>query len=207
MASTVIHLCVAKEIDDVLNVDTKDFYIGSVAPDIGKLVGIGKAPTHFATVDDSIPGLEDFLSKYKNSLHEDFTLGYFVHLYTDYLWYKYFITDYVRDNTISLHNGDYVELSDDVYKKFIYNDYTDMNAKLIEFYDLDLRFMFNYIPNIKTSMTEVPTEKLDVLFNKSIEILSESKKPKQYVFNIREVSKFIEFASQIIIDELKELKK
>ena len=208
MASTVIHLCVAKEIDDALSINSKDFHIGSIAPDIGKIVGIGKAPTHFGNnSDDATPIMQRFLNKYKDKLDEDFTLGYFVHLYTDYLWDKYFVTDFVREDTITLHNGDVVELSDEVYKKFIYNDYTDMNVKLINFYDLDLRFLFNPPFGIETSIKEMPIDKITELFDKSIEILKESEKKKNYVFNILEVTKFIEFASPIIVEEILRRKK
>ena len=31
------------------------------------------------------------INKYKNHLNDDFVMGYFIHLYTDYLWFKYFI--------------------------------------------------------------------------------------------------------------------
>ena len=207
MPSTIIHLCVAKEINEVIHRDKKDFYIGSIAPDIGKIIGVGKAGTHFSDIEDTTPMVDRFLKKYKDKLHEDFTLGYFVHLYTDYLWEKYFVTDFVKNDTITLHNGEAISLSDEAYKKFVYNDYTDMNIKLIEFYDLDLGFLFNERNGIETSIEEVPKERIKDLFDKSIEILKASKNSKNYVFDIIEVSRFIEFVSPIIVEELKKLEE
>ena len=207
MPSTIIHLCVAKEVNETLHREKKDFYIGSIAPDIGKIVGIGKAGTHFSDVEDTTPKVDRFLKKYKDKLHEDFTLGYFIHLYTDYLWEKYFVTDFVHDGSIFLNNGDEVPLAHDLFLEYLYNDYTDMNIKLIEFYDLDLGFLFNDRNGIETSIEEVPKDKIKDLFDKSIEILEASKNSKNYVFDIREVSRFIEFVSPIIIDELKRIEE
>ena len=91
MASSMIHMAVAKELNDKLKRDSKSILIGSIAPDIAKLIGENKVRSHFEDRDDDIPNLNKFLSKYKVKLDDDFVLGYYIHLYTDYLWFKYFI--------------------------------------------------------------------------------------------------------------------
>ena len=42
MASAVIHLCVAKKIHNYLQNDERLFSLGSIAPDIAKIVGEDK---------------------------------------------------------------------------------------------------------------------------------------------------------------------
>ena len=39
MASSMIHMAVAKELNDKLKRDSKSILIGSIAPDIAKLIG------------------------------------------------------------------------------------------------------------------------------------------------------------------------
>ena len=94
MASAMIHIAVANEINKVLKMDQRKLLIGSIAPDMGKLIGRDKSITHFVD-DDSpdIPNMDLFLKKYKNNLNDPFVLGYYIHLYTDYLWFKYFISE------------------------------------------------------------------------------------------------------------------
>ena len=64
--------------------------LGTIAPDIAKHIGKTKHESHFLFEDDEIPSLNIFLDKYKNHLSDDFVLGYYIHLYTDYIWFKYF---------------------------------------------------------------------------------------------------------------------
>lgn len=93
MASAVIHLAVANEINKKLNRDKSQLLIGAIAPDISKFIGEDKTKSHFLKeLDSNIPDIESFLNKYKNNLTDDFVMGYFIHLYTDYLWFKYFVT-------------------------------------------------------------------------------------------------------------------
>ena len=94
MASSVIHIAVANEINKKLNRNTSQLLIGSVAPDISKIVGDTKRHSHFLDNNDTnIPNIDKFLKKYQSKLDNDFVLGYFIHLYTDYLWFKYFIPE------------------------------------------------------------------------------------------------------------------
>ena len=48
MASAVIHLAVAKELEKSLNIKyKKDYYLGAIAPDLAKQIGETKDKSHF----------------------------------------------------------------------------------------------------------------------------------------------------------------
>ena len=101
MASSVIHICIANEINKTINRDSKKLLIGTIAPDISKLLGETKFYSHFLdNVNNNIPNINKFLDKYGNYLNDDFVLGYYIHLYTDYLWFKYFIPNIIKGNYI-----------------------------------------------------------------------------------------------------------
>ena len=68
MASSMIHIAVANEINKTLKRDNKSILIGSIAPDIAKQVGMEKKQSHFHDENDSLPKLDLFLSKYKDNL-------------------------------------------------------------------------------------------------------------------------------------------
>ena len=91
MASTIIHMAVVHEINKVLKRDNNLILLGGIAPDLGKIANGSKIETHFLDTNDNIPNIDRFLNKYKNKMNDDFVMGYFIHLYTDYLWFKYFV--------------------------------------------------------------------------------------------------------------------
>ena len=103
MASAVIHIAVAKEINKDLKMNEKELFLGTIAPDISKQLGESKVKSHFLPNDKTdLPILDKFLDKYKNNLNNPFIMGYYIHLFTDYLWFKYFIpeitnsSDYIK---------------------------------------------------------------------------------------------------------------
>ena len=106
MASAIIHLAVANELNKVLNKDYKSIMIGAIAPDIWKQVGeTSKSPSHFKDSDDTdVPNLDKFLYKYKDMLKDDFVLGYYIHLLTDYYWFKYFLPSIYNEKKSILTN-------------------------------------------------------------------------------------------------------
>ena len=63
--------------------------------------------------------INKFLEKYGNKLDSDFMLGYFVHLYTDYLWFKYFIRDIKYKGLITLMDGTKIEYDENIFVKYI----------------------------------------------------------------------------------------
>ena len=207
MASTVIHMCVAKEMNKKLKKDETKLILGSIAPDIGKLVNIGKVLPHFSTIEDEdIPVFDYFLDKYQKYLDDDFVLGYYIHLYTDYLWFKYFMSEIINKNVVKKLDGTIVRFdnSNDIFTKFVYNDYTNLNISLFEKYNLDLSIFYDELPKMDYIIDEIPMDKLDILLKKSVEIINNSKLTKDYVFNTKHVSKFINMCVDIILGDLKE---
>lgn len=86
MASTIIHLAVANEINKKLKRNKNQLLIGTISPDISKLIGEDKTKSHFLSDESNdIPNINKFMKKYKNYLYDDFVMGYYIHLYTDYL--------------------------------------------------------------------------------------------------------------------------
>ena len=65
MASSMIHIAVAHELNKKLKIDKQKLLIGTIAPDISKLIGENKVQSHFLNDDENIPDLYKFLSKSK----------------------------------------------------------------------------------------------------------------------------------------------
>ena len=128
MASSVIHICIANEINKTINRDSKKLLIGTIAPDISKLLGETKFYSHFLdNVNNNIPNINKFLEKYGNYLNDDFVLGYYIHLYTDYLWFKYFLPRFANGCYIFNLNGNIQKVSKKELIDYLYNDYTNLN--------------------------------------------------------------------------------
>ena len=47
-----------------LNRNNKKLLIGSIAPDIAKLIGMNKKDSHFQDKDDTLPRLDEFLKNF-----------------------------------------------------------------------------------------------------------------------------------------------
>ncbi len=206
MASSMIHIAVASEINKIIKRKSRDLFIGTIAPDISKLVGETKKKSHFLDNDNDIPRLDWFLVKYKNNLDDDFVLGYYIHLYTDYLWFKYFMPEIINNNLITKLDGTIVECSGNMLCKYIYNDYTNLNTHLIEEYNLDLEIFYEQIPEFKNIITEIPMDKIKLIVDKAGIIIKNSKQDKEFIFNIEQVNIFIKTSVELILSNLKELK-
>ena len=205
MASAILHLAIAKQLKDKLNIDNiSDYYLGSIAPDISKNIGESKNKSHFIEkgVKD-IPNIDKFLAKYKNNLNDDFVLGYYIHLYVDYLWFKYFIPEINENDLITKLDGTVVKCSGNMAFMYIYNDYTNINVDIIDEYDLDLKIFYNELPKFDNIIKEIPMDKLYLIVNKASEILENSKKTKEFVFNMNNINEFISLCVDIILSDLK----
>ena len=204
MASAVIHIAVAKEINKDLKMNEKELFLGTIAPDISKQLGESKVKSHFLSDDQStLPILDKFLDKYKNNLNNPFIMGYYIHLFTDYLWFKYFIPEITNSSDyIKVLSGNKIKCTKEEIEKLIYNDYTNLNISLIEEYDLDLSLFYEdiEIPNIK--FDEIPLNKLQVIVDQMGIIIENSKKEHTYSFNIDNVKQFIELCKKIISNDI-----
>lgn len=77
MASSVIHLAIAKELEKHFNIKNKyDYYLGSIAPDLSKQIGRTKKESHFLfDTREDVPNINKFTEKYKYFYKDDFDLG------------------------------------------------------------------------------------------------------------------------------------
>ena len=205
MASVVIHMCVASEINKRRKVDNyNEFLLGAIAPDISKFVGWDRNLSHFID-NTSYPDINKFLKKYGDKLNNDFMLGYFVHLYTDYLWYKYFIGDIKYKGLITLKDGSKIDYDADTFRKYLYNDYTNLNVRLLDEYELDLSLFYNPVTLPKIYMDEIPIDRLQEFLDASSQIIENSKEGKDYLFDISNVLEFVSVSTGLICWEIEKL--
>lgn len=204
MASAVIHLAIAKELEKYLNISNKrDYYLGSIAPDISKQIGADREISHFMiNTPKDIPNITIFTNRYPNFKYNSFDLGYFIHLYTDKLWCENFLNEIMNTNTIKLLDGTILNATKEERLNMIYSDYTNINISLIEKYDMDLSIFYEDFQQPKTTLTEIPTEKLDILIDKMGIIIENSYEKKAYTFNINTVENFINTTVSKILQEL-----
>ncbi|MBQ9790963.1 MAG: hypothetical protein IJW28_00085 [Clostridia bacterium] len=133
MPSIASHFVVAKKVSTMLNIDSLDYYIGSILPDVIddpnshlKIKG-----THYL-----IPDIDTFVRE--STLDEDMFIGYLVHLLLD----KYFLEHYIIDNV-----PDYDKFNLFTKDK-IYEDYTRLNGVLLKEYDIAPSFIENVLDSI-----------------------------------------------------------
>lgn len=210
MASTIMHIAVAdklyKKINSKININYYDYILGSIAPDISKLIGEDKKNPHFMVCEDDIPDIKKFLDKYINDLDNSFTLGYFIHLYTDKLFYRDYLPLFVQDDFLTsivrYLDGNVVELSKEDRIRLFYNDYTNLNTLIIDEYELNLDLFYNEFIEPKTNITEIPIEKLELLIDNAGIIIENLSKEKNYVINISQVKSFIDDCVEEIYERL-----
>lgn len=206
MASSVIHICIANEINKVLKRDDRKLLIGTIAPDISKLIGESKYYSHFLDdIDNNIPNLEKFLNKYKCYLDDDFVLGYYIHLYTDYLWFKYFIKKVIKGNYIKELDGTLVKYTKKSFLYYVYNDYSNLNIQLINKYNFPLKIFYEEIPDIKNIINEIPMDKLNLIVDKVGVLIEDASNGKKYLFDIDDIVNFIDDCKVIILKELENI--
>ncbi len=207
MASSVIHLAVAEELNKKLKREKKAFLIGSIAPDISKLVNDSREKSHFIDNKEGIPNIDKFLDKYRDKLDDEFVLGYYIHLYTDYIWFKYFVPEVFNQESeeITKLDGTVVKCNGNMMSLYIYNDYTNLNIQLIDEYNLDLSIFYEGIPKLNNIIEEIPMDKINVIVDKAGVIVENTKVHKELVFNIFNIKKFIETSVGLILLNLDEL--
>jgi len=209
MASAIIHTCVAKVANEILNRNEKEFFLGSIAPDISKQIGETKKKSHFLPDNNTdIPEIDKFLEKYKLTLKDNaFNLGYYCHLFTDMIWYGMFAKEYYDLNELKITyiNGEKKELKKENITKLLYNDYTNLNIALIDEYNLDLSLYYEEYPTIKSEIEEIPIDKLNIIIEKMGLIIEESKERKTIVFDEKSICRFVDKTAKDFIINLEEL--
>ncbi len=202
MASAIIHMAVGKCIGDIIGKNSKAFFLGTIAPDISKIVGQDRDISHFVEPGKKSPNIKRFIEKYHNDLHQDFEFGYLVHLYTDKFWIEKMIPTFTSENQIKTLDGTIITYKEDKILDLIYNDYTNINISTIEDHDLDLSLFYEEFSYPNTVITEIPKEFRKLLDKMGI-IIENSKEEKHYLFNQETINYFIEECSMYILKELK----
>lgn len=201
MASAIIHLCIAKEVNKYLKMNEYDLFLGAIAPDISKQIGETKEISHFLdhSNEDDIPNIEKFLAKYRNDLSNPFTMGYFIHLLTDKYWFRDYVYQYIERYT---RENVKKKITYTALRDLIYNDYTNLNTDLIDHYMLPLDIFYEEFREPKTAIREIPIDKLDILIDKMGIIIEEAKKDKNFVFDMKDINIFIDNSVKYIIKDL-----
>lgn len=204
MASAIIHLCVAKEVNKYLKMDENQLLLGSIAPDIAKQIGQTKEISHFLdyTNEDDIPNIDRFLKKYRDSLKNPFDMGYFIHLLTDKYWFRDYVYQYIERYT---KNNTKKKITYTAIRDVIYNDYTNINTDLIDKYTLPLKIFYNEFTRPVSDITEIPIDKLDILIEKMGLIIAESKEEKTFMFDTTDIEVFITNSVKYIIKDIQML--
>ena len=200
MASTIMHMAVAdqlyKKIKDKININYYEYMLGSISPDISAIINEPKLKSHFLDSNNGIPNIEKFLKKYKKNLSNSFTLGYFIHLYTDKLFYKdyypLFIEDKFFTSIIKCLDGTTIKVRPEDKRKMLYNDYTNLNKQLIEEYNLNLEILYNEFIIPDTTITEIPIHKLNLLIDNAGIIIQNISIEKEYIIDITSIKSFID---------------
>jgi len=206
MASSLIHICVAKKVNETLNMDEKQIYLGAIAPDISKLINETKIKSHFLIDEETgVPDINKFLEKYKTNLNDPFVMGYFVHLYTDKIWWEEFMPNKFLFTKVRLLDGSLVELKQKEWLHLLYNDYTNLTTQLLDYYNLDLSLFYEELKLPKNIIKEIPTEKLPLLLNDAGKIIMNSKEEKTYMLDISNIIDFINNCTERIIKSLNKM--
>lgn len=205
MASAIIHLAIAKELEKYLNIESKyNYYLGSIAPDISKQIGRVKKESHFLyNTEENVPNIKMFTKKYRYFFKNEFDLGYFIHLYTDKIWFEEFISKKTYRDSIKLLDGTIINANEDEIINLIYQDYTNLNIQIIDDYNLDLSLFYEDFYKPHTCIDEIPIDKLNILIDKMSIIIENSKNNKNYIFNLAEIDNFISNSVERINKELK----
>lgn len=200
MASSVIHICVAKKINETLKVNEKQLYLGSIAPDISKFIGEPREKTHFITELNSYsPNVSLFLEKYKSYLDDPFVLGYFVHLYTDEIWFNEFIPNRFQDTKIKLLDGTLLEVTEEQWTNLMYSDYNNVASQLFDYYQPNLSIFYDAFERPNDIIEELAIDKLPIFMEKAGEFIMASKEGKTYIFDIENIINFVEECNDKIL--------
>ena len=207
MASSIIHLAIAKKVlnDKSVTVENpKDYYLGSIAPDIAKQVGASRDESHFrVNTKENVPNTDIFIKRYPFFKYNSFDLGYFTHLYADKVWFEDFLPNLRLNDSLKLLDGSIIKLNTEEFLGLLYSDYTNLNIQIIDNYDLDLSLFYEDFIVPDTTINEIPIDKLDILINKMGIIISNSKEEKTYTIDIYDINAYIDKVSKEIIELLK----
>lgn len=201
MASALIHMAVAKKANEKLGFqDENALFLGTIAPDLGKLLGETKEKGHFETNNTYLPNLNKFLNKY--TIEKPFEMGYYIHLYTDLIWFTEFMPNYYRDEILYLNDGTCMDCSFELKMRKVYDDYSIFNGLVIDKYNLNLDIFYKDV-QFESELDEVDLTKINLLLKQVkgfIEECDRNKKPE--VFSLDAILKFIDTTAERVVKEV-----
>jgi hypothetical protein len=131
MGSRIMHYCISSLLDKELEILDKNlFFLGGIAPDVNKNMGVPKARSHFfKQLNNGLISVDyvTFYKKYLTHKKSDFHLGYYFHLISDQIW--------IDDIYYKLIKWLPIDEKNEAQKKY-YRDFWRLNGKLIDYYNL-----------------------------------------------------------------------
>ena len=88
---------------------------------------------------------------------------------------------------------------------YIYNDYTNLNVRLLDIYNMDLSIFYNELPEFENIIEEIPMDKVQLIVDKASVIIENTKVHKDYVFDVSSIETFINTSTNLILAKLEEL--
>lgn len=207
MASALIHMAVAKRVNEELKLNNEmHFLFGSVAPDIARMIGSPRELTHFILPGEKTdtPNINIFLSKYKEYLVNPYELGYYVHLLTDVLWFDEFLPNFVKDNYIVDKHGNRLRFPEDEITDILYNDYSNLNHQVLSYYNFDLSLFYEKFEFPENHIKEVSSKHFQDVID-LLGTISSKVTDYRYILNIESIIHFIEYATIYCLDRIREL--
>ena len=70
---------------------------------------------------------------------------------------------------------------------------------------MDLSIFYKDTPHLENIIDEIPMDKIKIIIDKTSLIIENTKEHKDFIFNIKNIEKFIETSVELILAQLKEL--
>lgn len=132
MASSIIHICIAKKIREQIPLNEQEFLYGNILPDYSRK---DRNTTHilkeecFNNIVKLVPNISYFLQQYQQDIQSDIEKGIYCHLITDYLWMKQLATHHI----VKVEKGTYKirtkqnrlveDSTSDIYRRVSHHEY------------------------------------------------------------------------------------
>lgn len=181
MPGIVAHMIVAKLVGDILHINSDDFIIGNILPDI---LSIGNDSAHHKIQGTlyQIPNINYW--KDRLDLTKDKHLGYLTHLLLD----LHFLNEYVPEK---------VKNKNAFIDKSMYKDYDILNSRLVKSFRLDTERIINVLNRIDD---DISREKLSY----NISCLNIEKEGETENLDEEDFKEFLLCISVIISKEVEE---
>ncbi|MCX8074704.1 MAG: hypothetical protein N2749_03855 [Clostridia bacterium] len=232
MASYDIHIAVAKrflEINDEIRYDENSklhFFLGTIAPDLIASKYISRDECHFDRRENRSYvniDLDYFVDKYSKLFNIPFVLGYYIHLYTDQVFYNEYMNTRIKliEKNVNVFNYKYlivdsnkiITLAEICSTDGIYSDYDMLNDFICKKFSLNFeQLKINFKEIIKSDISEAKLifENNELNYNEIIKklditnVVNYNKDAEIKILSEDSISEFIENTAQKLNELLKE---